>query len=79
MRHKCVVLWSLSSSTPSKYGGVQKIELATITAFIRLCFLNLYDAFYFFFICGRKGGTVEFHCTGQVDDIEKTDGPMLHH
>ncbi|WZZ55141.1 hypothetical protein YC2023_055248 [Brassica napus] len=76
MRHKCVVLWSLSSSTPSKYGGVQKIEL---TAFIRLCFLILYDAFYFFFICGRKGGTVEFHCTGQVDDIEKTDGPMLHH
>lgn len=26
-----------------------------------------------------SGGTVEFHCTGQVDDIEKTDGPMLHH
>ncbi|KAG5377397.1 hypothetical protein IGI04_041993 [Brassica rapa subsp. trilocularis] len=27
----------------------------------------------------KLSGTVEFHCTGQVNDIEKTDGPMLHH
>ncbi|KAH0845183.1 hypothetical protein HID58_018202 [Brassica napus] len=58
-----------SSSTPSKYGGVQKIELATIVEFI-VCVVNSPPQ-----VCG----TVEFHCTGQVDDIEKTDGPMLHH
>ncbi|KAG2282461.1 hypothetical protein Bca52824_053681 [Brassica carinata] len=27
----------------------------------------------------KLSGTIEFHCTGQVDDSEKTDGPMLHH
>ncbi|CAN7000585.1 unnamed protein product, partial [Brassica oleracea var. botrytis] len=58
-----------SSSTPSKYGGVQKIELATIVEFI-VCVVNSPPQ-----VCG----TIEFHCTGQVDDSEKTDGPMLHH
>ncbi|KAG2289644.1 hypothetical protein Bca52824_049248 [Brassica carinata] len=57
------------SSTPSKYGGVQKIELATIVEFI-VCVVNSPPQ-----VCG----TIEFHCTGQVDDSEKTDGPMLHH
>ncbi|KAH0887055.1 hypothetical protein HID58_063151 [Brassica napus] len=57
------------SSTPSKHGGVQKIELATIVEFI-VCVVNSPPQ-----VCG----TIEFHCTGQVDDSEKTDGPMLHH
>ncbi|WZZ55542.1 hypothetical protein YC2023_055649 [Brassica napus] len=61
--------FSATSSTPSKHGGVQKIELATIVEFI-VCVVNSPPQ-----VCG----TIEFHCTGQVDDSEKTDGPMLHH
>ncbi|KAG5410266.1 hypothetical protein IGI04_006585 [Brassica rapa subsp. trilocularis] len=55
-----------SSSTPSKYGGVQKIELAKIVEFID-------------YVLNSAPHAVEFLCTAQVDDIETINGPMLHH